>query len=172
MERNCINICSISGPQENIEKIDRILNDNFSMNLLVPVSKYGTEMDRIIHWGCEEDIDLITYISCNFCKPQTIDMVYATDMPNLLFLRTIAKEYNLEIEHAFNNEAVGYIGYNKIIDGDLVEIEYEEDETSEKYYELQKKYNFINQEDLEEKPKIEVQKIISMKDILEISKNK
>lgn len=172
MERNCINMCSISGPQENIEKIDKILNDNFSMSLLVPVSKYDTETDRLMNWGCEEDMDLITYISCNFCKPQTIDMVYSTDIPNISFLRAISKEYNLKIEHAFNNEVVGYVGYNKIIDGELTKMEYEEDETSERYFELQKKYNFATQENLEETLKIETQKIISMKDILEISKKK
>ena len=174
LERNCINICSITGPEKNIEDIDKILNYDFSMNNFIPISKYNEATDRLLNWGCEADMELITYISCNFIKPQTIDMVYSTDIPNLLFLRQISKAYDLTIEHAFNDEVMGYIGYNKIVNGELIEVEYEEDETSKKYQELQLKYNFINSKDIEEinTNKNNVQHLISMKDILELAKKK
>lgn len=171
----CINICQINGPKENIEHIDRLLNEDFSMNSLISIYDINNNIDRLIEWGCEEDMELLTYISCGFNDPQTIDMTYITDIPNTLFLRMISSKYNLTIEHAFNDYVNGYVGYNKIVNGELEEFEYEEDNTSQKYIDLQKQYNFYSDEEMKEmeleNTSTQQQTIISMQDILKL-KNK
>ena len=169
IKRNCINVCSISGPKNNIELIDERLNYDFSMNSFYPLSLRNDNVERLMSWGCEEDMELLTYISCRFVNPQSIDMAYATDIPNLLFLRKISQHFSLTIEHSFCDSVAGYIGYNKIVNGELIEFDYEEDTESAKYKELKKKYNFYTEEEweqMQDKP----QKIISMQDILKYKK--
>lgn len=162
IEKDCINICSISGNKKDIQHIDDILNENFSMNSLIPVfEKRDVNIDRLMNWGCEEDMELLTYISCGFFNPQTIDMTYSTDIPNTLFLRRLSHTYNLTIEHAYNDYKAGYVGFNKIVNGELVDTEYEEDNESEKYKEMQKQYNFYTDEEMRE---MEIDEIIQSKD--------
>ena len=172
-ERNCINVCSINGLKNNIEYIDALLNNNFSMDSIVPIVNNSSNIDRLLRWGCEEDMELLTYISSCFSEPQSIDMSYTTDIPNTLFLRTISKTYNLTIEHAYNNYEAGYVGYNKIVNGEIIETDFEENNKSPKYIALQQKYNFYSDEQMKEMtidnetlPK--EQTIISMKDLLKL----
>lgn len=185
IERNCINICSISGNKKDIEHIDDLLNKDFSMDTLLPIfetKNTDTNIERLMNWGCEEDMELLTYISCGFFDPQTIDMTYSTDIPNTLFLRRLSYTYDLTIEHAYNDYKAGYVGFNKIVNGEIVDLDYEEDSESEKYKQLQKELDFYSDEEIREMELEEInqskdykdnkeQTIIQIQDLLKLKRN-
>lgn len=168
--KQCINKVSIIGTQEKIRSISKRFEKNFSMSSLVPLEVNENSphedivLDKVYFWGCEQDIDVQTYIYCNF-EPYRIDMSYITDIPNTTFLRRVSDE-GVDINHSFYSEEEGYVGSNTISYGEVTEEEYSEEENSSDFKRIAINLGFVDKE--EPVVKNSGQVIISMKDLLEI----
>lgn len=165
--KTCINKCTIKGDVKTLEYIKETLDADFSMHSILPINKNTSDikLERIINWGTEEDMSLITSVYDNY-TPQKIDLFYYSDMPNISFLRRIAEIYSLEINSAYYDSVIGYVGNIKLNNKLTVSDEYEENPLTEAYKQLVLKNNFEGIHTSEEKE--EKQVIISMKDLLNL----
>lgn len=157
--KECINICSITGKQKNIENFLEVFEKNFSMKDFFK-DEEDTEIKRIKNWGCYEDISLINQIYSS--DVGVYEIYFITDIPNIFFWRYVARKFNIFIEHYYYNPQDEYVGH-AIIDSDDCVRRYSEEPKTNIYKKILKESTLENAASFIGMKK---SKVIKMQDIL------
>lgn len=143
MNLKCKNNCKIKGLEENVRQLYIDFSQKgYDMNKFIPLKDKNDICERAEMWGTGTDIELECSIFNNE-RPVEINISLLSDGPIEQFWRHISFMYKVEIEYAFYNSEIEFIGVHTYDKGILRTCEYEEDPKSSEYKQLVKKGGFF-----------------------------
>ena len=135
MTLNCKNNCKIKGNEDNVRRLHaEIEKKGYDMNSHITLNNPEDIYEKGVMWGTGTKIEL-EYSIFNKEVPE-ITASFLTDGPIEQFWRHMSEKYQVEIDYAFYNSDIGYVGCHKYSNGILNECSYEENPNSNKYKEL------------------------------------